>query len=222
MTKPAMRNPATLAPSPLAGEGGRRPDEGASRSDFLTSALCVRVALAREKPLIPGLRPDLLPQGEKGRGGCVHALSGIANPATLAPSPLAGEGGRRPEEGASRSDFLTSALCVRFALTREKPLIPGLWPDLLPQGEKGRGGGVHALSGIANPATLAPSPLAGEGGRRPDEGASRSDFLTSAPFARFALARETPLIPGLWPDLLPQGEKGRGIVPRSDRGRAAS
>jgi hypothetical protein len=28
------------------------------------------------------------------------------------------------------------------ARQREKPLIPGLWPDLLPQGEKGRGGGV--------------------------------------------------------------------------------
>jgi len=74
-----------------------------------------------------------------------------------------------------------------------------------------------------NPATLAPSRLAGEGGRRPDEGASRSEFLKAAPFARFALSRGKPLIPGLRPDLLPQGEKGRGgIVPRSDRGRVAS
>jgi hypothetical protein len=98
-----------------------------------------------------------------------------------------------------------------FALTRETPLIPGLRPDLLPQGEKGRSGGVHALSGIANPATLAPSPLAGEGGaQRRMRGVREAKFLKAAPSARFAPPREKPLIPGLRPDLLPQGEKGRG------------
>ena len=33
-------------------------------------------ALSREKPLIPGLRPDLLPQGEKGRGAFNPPASG--------------------------------------------------------------------------------------------------------------------------------------------------
>jgi hypothetical protein len=139
MAKLSLREPATFAPfSPRGRRGREAPEEGASRSEFLKSAPSARFALSREKPLIPGLRPDLLPQGEKGRGGIIRISFGEANPATLAPSPLAGEGGRRPDEGASRSDFLTSAPDARFAPPREKPLIPGLRPDLLPQAEKER------------------------------------------------------------------------------------
>jgi hypothetical protein len=171
-------------------------------------------ALTRETPLIPGLRPDLLPQGEKGRSAASMPFPASQIPRHWRPSPLAGEGGaQRRMRGVREAKFLKAAPSAPFALTREKPLIPGLRPDLLPQGEKGRSAASMPFPASQIPRHWRPSPLAGEGGaQRRMRGVREAKFLKAAPSAPFALTRENPLIPGLRPDLLPQGEKGRGGI----------
>ncbi len=187
------RSDTILSLLPNAGEGGRRPDEGAPRA-------AERSALTRSGPASvtratspgPGRGDKLVGSGDNFLGsGDNHLGSGDnllgRSDTILSLLPNAGEGGRRPDEGAPRA-------AKRSALTRSGPAGvtratspgPGRGDKLVGRGDNHLGSGDNHLGSGDNhlgsgdnllgrsDTILSLLPNAGEGGRRPDEGAPRA------------------------------------------------
>ncbi len=246
-------------PSPLAGEAGRRPDEGARHlPDAQPSPARVPPA-GPERPLPASgevttscLRTtSLLPSREKLAEGRMRGPATCPRRSTLTrsspargtratspglgrgdnimsphhvPSPLAGEGGRRPDEGArhlpdarpsparvppagperplpASGEVTTSCLRTTSLLPSREKLAEGRMrgPATCPRrstltrssparGTRATSPGLGRGDNIMSPHHV-PSPLAGEGGRRPDEGARH------LPDARPSPARVPPAGP---------------------------
>ena len=140
---------------PRAGEGGRRPDEGDRRPD--------PAAAARPEGPHPPLRVDL----SRGKAGEVAWCSRRRSSGQTPLLPRAGEGGRRPDEGAA--PMRPSPAAARWALTRRcastSPVVTGEVAWCLRR---------------RSPGQTPLLPRAGEGGRRPDEG-DRHATLTPPP-----------------------------------------
>ncbi len=187
----------SASPSPLAGEGARRADEGylSANSSPVASAPVAQPAAADPSS---GAARHLLPQGEKAEDAADVSAS---------PSPLAGEGARRADEGYLSAN---SSPVARAPVAQPAAADPssGATRHLLPQGEKAED---------AADVSASPSPPAGEGARRADEGylSANSSPVASGPVAQPSAADPSS---GAARHLLPQGEKAparhREVSPR--------
>ena len=128
-------------PSPLAGEGARRADEGfvSSRSEWEVGSREAQPAAANPSS---GAARHLLPQGEKGGAE------------TLVQGQQSDEGARRADEGfvSSRSEWEVGSREAQPAAANPSS---GATRHLLPQGEKG--GAASSVAGETSP-SLRPVP----------------------------------------------------------------